>query len=564
MLSTKIDSNFPGVNQNSINWMKHYLNGGDDVGAPWNGICDSVSGYTYNYSNQFEFDVSYSDFSASNLLCTTVVQAPQMASDGTIATYSGFYNGPITYISTGSSYDPVTPTGFDITVFRFPYPDLPGGLLVRPQNARVFSPGSAFAADAGLTFTDLEHTTTAPEITIYNGCFIPILDPNWQPDVINLVDAGYTRVGQLNVKTPVVGISTARVDGSAAEITLGFSEELASWRMAGASLTMSIPVSEYYKNGTLVACTANTPLALQSETRYNPIKIVRDSATFAQAVITNRLGPDICAYDLPSSYSEISSVKNYHKFPITDGVYVVLHNSQGVFNFYNYEKRNKTLVMPSNMQAMQWNTTIYGDSSTAPHMTGGVYGLVIYNNGVPEVYPICTMANKTIYSNYGTKMPIFNIPNSPLAEWDIASISTAINDQDKALQLSLKLNSYVECYISASSSLKPSVSITSPYYPRLLEYLSSFYHEHDGIYPYSWNDGKKVWNYFKKFLSSDALSKMVSTVSPSAGQIVSLIQSEVQRIANKKKEKDSKLTKAEKEQVKSIVSSTLDNKKKKK
>lgn len=551
MLKQQIDTNFPGVNQNSINWMKHYLNGGDDVGASWNGIADSVSGYTYNYSNQFEFDLSFGDLASSNLTAFGLFNV--------VADIEGTSGGVCCPLYTKSHPTfTSTPTSFDITVFRLPYPDLPGAILVRPQGARVRLPVPKAvldsAADFSVTYDDIQYYESG-------GVIIPILDPNWAPDYIKVPESGFQYVtgdGPLSFPT-----EEFTVNGTSVAKIRGFSDQLAAWRMAGASMTMSIPVSEYYKNGTLVACTSNAPFWKQEQSGMQRVEY-NGSKTAGPYHVPQSLGISICSSDLPTSYSEVSSVKNYHKFSANDGAYVVLHNSQGVFNFYNYEDVQETLILPNSYfpQYAALNATIR--YSQPLWMSGSYYGLrVVTASGTVE-YPIVLLNNRTIYQDFIShpSVPVFNIPNTVLSEWDVASVSTAINDQDKALQFSLKFNSYVECYISASSSLKPSVSVTSPYYPRLLEYLSAFYHTHDGIYPYSWNDGKKVWNIFKKFLQSDALAKMIGLVSPSAGQITSLIQSEVQRLANKQKVKDAKLTRTEKEQVKSIVSSITNNKKK--
>lgn len=541
MLKTKIDTNFPGVNTNSINWMKHYLNGGDDVGAAWNGIADSVSGYTYKYSNQFEFDTSFSRLIQPGNMFVSCALPPKFAdADMTNSNYLGQSN--VTF-ETPLFYKQ-TPTKLNVSFIRLPYPDLPGVLVVDGEVTAQWPDLYTNLTSAG----GVVDCATPVATKTFPGYCIPILDPNWEPDTVSLETAESSNYAFVdNPPGSWVQINNAIRPNDFYTIprTRGMSENLSAWRLAGASATLTIPVSEYYKNGTIVACTTTTAVKLggQGGTVIPPYKAVDHMQT-------------IIFEDLPTSYSDVTSVKNYHKFSASEGCYIVLHNSQPTYDFYNYEgsyvnmsrSYGHNITFPGQTIKMSWVAT-YVNSPNA------FYGIKIVHGDSVVEYPFAFSKDyATLAPFYKTKiLPVFNIPDTTRSEWNLGTIATAINDQDKALLFSFKLNTYAECYISASSALKPSVSVTSPYYPRLLEYLSEFYHEHDGIYPASWNDGKKVWNMFKRFLGSDMLAKTVSMVSPSAGQIVSLVQSEVQRLANKKGQKDSKLSKTEKEQVKSIV-----------
>lgn len=536
MLRSKIDTSFPGVNTASINWMKHYLNGGDDVGAPWNGVADSVSGYTYKYSNQFELDISYEDIVHSDWITYGVYSN---------CSTNSLRQGRISYAKLQL---PDNVTSCDLVVYRLPYPDLPGVILVTPNSGQC---KYGIAADTSLPYY------------FCPGFAIPILDPNWKPDFIDFpVWSDTTRYPHMYFNTynatggtppSAGGQKITQVHDVYYPRNRGISEDLSAWRMAGASMTLTIPVSDYYKNGTIVGCTSATPLSTLQESGYT----TNAGSNRAQYFDNCGFASSIVAQDLPTSYSEVTSVKNYHKFGCAEGIYVVCHNTQPTFTFYNYESTSAPVVFGG----LQYSEA----GELGKSEVFGAYGLIVVKDGNNYIYPFAfTNSIDTLKPYTSGVCPVFNIPHTVMSEWNIASIATQINNQDKALLFSIKLNSYVECYISASSTFKPSVTITSPYYPRLLEYLSSFYHEHDGIYPADWNDGRRVWNMFKKFLGSDALSKSISLVSPSAGQIVSLIQSEVQRLANKRKEKDSKLSKSEKEQVRSIINnSTLVKGKKK-
>lgn len=532
-LASKISTDFPGVNGNSINWMKHYLNGGDDVGASWNGVCDSVSGYTYKYSNQFEYDFKYSDLSNPNLFLHYFVVSGSTGNSG-----SDFKQSEITNISLGTTgvIPEVTGGGdpsYDVTVARFGFPDLPGGLFITMTNGVFkYTMAAPMCSDNPATVVN----STRDQLT--STIFIPILDPNWDPDIID-PDLRF-------ISIPSGGVPNG-LRKLVVPVKRGFNEELTAYRMAGASMTITVPASVLHKNGSFVACSATVPFnAGENE----------NLGGWSNPAQTDNINYQGCIqlFDAPIGYSNITSVKTYHKYSIDDGVYTVLHNTQGSFLFHNIESSMYTIV-GSAISTLNGVSQTYEVGNTNYAVPISLY-ISDFDGDLGHLIPIVYMRSNPLHLKYynTVKFPIYNIPRTPLTEWNASFVSPSMTDQSNSLVLTIKLDSYVECYVAAKSTLKPSVTMTSAYYPRLLEYLSGFYHEYDGIYPSSWNDGKKIWKFFKDFLMSDKLAKAMSTVSPSAGQIVSLVQSTVQRIANKKNDrKDQKLSDKEKSAVKDIV-----------
>lgn len=491
MLAKKIAS-FPGVNTNSVNWMKHYLNGGDDVGAPWNGIADSVSGYTYKYSNQFEFDFKYSDFSKTNLVCN-VFRIDSGAEQIAVPT--------LLKVEPNLSGTP------EVTVYRLPFPDLPGMIVVK-QSLNI----------------PLPNLEPGPQ---YPGYVVPIYDPNWLADSF-MIDSRSNQ-GYLN--------------RCYASIKRGFSSELTAFRLAGASLTLNCSAPILNINGTLVAGQATIPYALGGMAEAWLHRSIYESGTTSAQ---NDSGTTMQSFGMPIGYSDITSVKSYHKFQMQEGTYVVLHNTQGSFLFMNYEDT----IQPFEFT----NNTAIDLRQYYPQV------MAFYDqSGWPEYYPILHMKNKAnhdwISDGYA---PYFRIPYTQLTEWNTAFVAPSILPTDDSFIFTAKLNTYAECYVANTSSLKPSVSMTSIYYPRLLEYLSGFYHEFDGIYPSAWNDGKKVWNKFVGFLTSPAVEKAVSVIDPGLGAAVGLGQSLLERINNKENDgQKKKLTKIEKQKIKKEVATLL-------
>lgn len=511
MLSQHIQSAFDGVNSESINWMKHYLNGGDDVGAAWNGIADSVSGYTFKYSNQFEFDIKKSDLVGSNLR-------------GLAYAFKTGKETGLHYIKPAIKFtsEVISPDGeFDLTFCRLPYPDLPGVLFVKGL-------GGNFRITIMTTYADGSGQTS--EFT-NSGIAIPIEDPNWTPDSINLV------------KDPTrVYYSSALDTGSymrpkcAVDVEPGFSKDITAYRMAGASLTFNCTAPAITKNGTIVAVGATTPYKYGNDFDFN----VKDGTGLTTSGENNNF--NYYAQDLPIGYNTISSVKSYHKFRMNEGVYVVLHNTQGVYLFNNIEDNHQVFTN--------------GFGPIADDETNVVMPCIkVYSNGVSTTYPLVVLKNKSVYDRYvETKIPRYFIPDTPITEWNTCCVSPTQTNSDDTLIYTCKFNTYCECYVSSFSRLKPSVSMTSMYYPRLLEYLSGFYHKYDGIYPSSWNDGNHIWELFKRFLSSGALSAAVSAVNPTAGRIVPILQSIAQRYFNRLSSTgDKKLSKKQKQQARVVA-----------
>lgn len=520
MLSKHINTNFDGVNSESINWMKHYLNGGDEVGAAWNGICDSVSGYTYKYSNQFEFDIKKSDLIGD----TNLVGAAY-----------GWRSVPPTEIGPQnlwfSSQEDVTvsvpnDTEFDLTFARLPFPDLPGVLFVKMLSGYSSWVATLHYGDSGFS--------NSFNFRFSNFC-IPIEDPNWTPDcIVNKKRA--TIITGTTQNTSKIGFGAMPMAG--VDVEPGFSKDITAYRLAGASMTFTCTAPAIYKNGTIVAVGATTPYRLGQE---QDVLIDDPSAAITSGDNTHL---HIYAQDLPVGYTTISSVKSYHKFKMSEGAYCVLHNTQGVYLFNNLEDNHQPI------------------SSTLLDYANGrictLAGIKVYSNGTSTFYPFAFPTSKSIYNRYTNHscIPRYCIPDSPITEWNTCVVSPTQTNSDDTLIYSCKFNTYAECYVSSFSRLKPSVSMTSMYYPRLLEYLSGFYHKFDGIYPSSWNDGNHIWELFKRFLSNGGLNAALAAVNPTATQIVPIIQSIAQRYFNKigsAKDKDKKLSKDEKQQTAAVV-----------
>lgn len=519
MLSKHISTAFDGVNSESINWMKHYLNGGDDVGAAWNGICDSVSGYTYKYSNQFEFDIKKSDITTDNLTGTVFgYECQYLEKDGIyrVIPYSA-YSCPVT----------VPQSEFDLTFARLPFPDLPGVLFVKCLSGKfVFNP-SVTIPDVGSASDKREFTQIA----------IPIEDPNWTPDSIKVGRYQTANVGEVD---PNYFMNWHMIPKFAVDVIPGFSKDITGYRLAGASFTFNCTAPAILKNGTIVAVGATTPYKYGNTFDCN----LEMNAGVVNEGDTTRF--DYYAQDLPVGYTTISSVKSYHKYRMNEGVYCVLHNTQGVYLFNNIE---------DNHQIFNGSYTFTNGST---HFE--LPSFRVYNNGSAVTYPIVFMRNKTIYDRYTSYscIPRYFIPDSPITEWNTCVVSPTQTNSDDTLIYTCKFNSYVECYVSSFSRLKPSVTMTSMYYPRLLEYLSGFYHKFDGIYPSSWNDGNHIWELFKRFLSSGALNAAVTAVNPTAGAIVPIIQSIAQKYFNRMSGgKDQKLSRKEKQQTSTIANNDI-------
>lgn len=494
MLATKINNIFGGVSGESINWMKHYLNGGDDVGAPWNGIADSVSGYTYKYSNQFEFSMSKRDINVANLV---PIAYGQSTSGHTIA--------PFTQMRTKVIKD--LPE-FEPTFVRLPYPDLPALLFLD------------FKDDVFYNIVDDHYDMNY----VTRHIVIPIEDPNWLPDSITVNQSSIiNEIDVAELKQPAFATLNLRKD-----VVPGFSQDITAYRMAGASMTLQCTAPVLTKNGSIVACTANCPYGkIRYYDNFNFVPGTGNTPGTLEVVAPTH----IYMHDAPIGYNNISSVKSYKKFEMNEGAYVVLHNTQGTYLFTNFEE-NHALIMGAK----------YITGGAADHFAF-TQQIVVYNNGKSTHYHLMMLADRQYSKRYYTlrddgffnitSIPRYYIPDVTLTEWNTAFISPVCTDADTALIYTLKVNSYVECYVSSLSKLKPSVSMTSRYYPRLLEYLSEFYHDYDGIYPSYWNSKGKIWNLFKQFLLSDAVGAAVTAANPTAGAIVSTVQSVVAKYFNK-------------------------------